>query len=40
MGNAPQDVQAQAHAISGSNEADGWAEAIERFVLPTLVRAD
>ncbi len=34
MGNAPEEVQALAHAVTGSNEADGWAEAIERFVLP------
>ena len=34
MGNAPPAVQALAHAVTGSNEADGWAEAIERIVLP------
>ncbi len=34
MGNAPESVQALAHAVTGSNEADGWREAIERFVLP------
>ena len=34
MGNAPGPVQALAHAVTGSNEADGWAEAIERLVLP------
>jgi Cof subfamily protein (haloacid dehalogenase superfamily) len=34
MGNAPEAVQKLAHAVTGSNEADGWGEAIERFVLP------
>lgn len=34
MGNAPEAVQAAADAVTGSNEADGWSAAIERFVLP------
>ncbi len=34
MGNAPDPVKALAQAVTGSNEADGWSEAIERFVLP------
>ena len=33
MGNAPDSVKALAHVVTGSNEADGWSEAIERFVL-------
>ena len=34
MGNAPPDVQARAHEISRSNQEDGWAWAVDRFVLP------
>ncbi len=34
MGNAPDEVKVLADAVTGSNEADGWSEAIERFVLP------
>ena len=34
MGNAPPDVAAQATLHTGSNEAEGWAEALDRFVLP------
>ena len=34
MGNAPPAVAAEAHAHTGSNEAEGWAEAIDRLVLP------
>lgn len=34
MGNAPTEVQKRAHAVTGSNEADGWGQAIEKFVLP------
>ena len=34
MGNAPPAVAAEAHEHTGSNETDGWAQAIERFILP------
>ncbi len=34
MGNAPEEVRRLAHEVTASNEADGWAEAIDRFVLP------
>jgi len=33
MGNAPERVQRAAGVVTGSNTADGWAEAIERYVL-------
>jgi hydroxymethylpyrimidine pyrophosphatase-like HAD family hydrolase len=34
MGNATDDVKARAHAVTDDNDSDGWARAIERFVLP------
>lgn len=34
MGNAPPDVQARAAAVTGTNDAEGWAQAIDRFILP------
>ncbi len=34
MGNAPDKVAAEAKQHTGSNEHDGWAEAIDRLVLP------
>ncbi len=34
MGNAAPEVQAEADDVTDSNDADGWAKAIERFVLP------
>ena len=34
MGNAPSDVAAEAKLHTTSNEEDGWAQAIDRFVLP------
>lgn len=34
MGNATDDVSAHAHVKTGRNDADGWAEAMTRFVLP------
>ncbi len=34
MGNAPPDVQARAHQVSRSNQEEGWAWAVDRFVLP------
>ncbi|MGH7096671.1 MAG: Cof-type HAD-IIB family hydrolase [Stellaceae bacterium] len=33
MGNASQEVKSAADAVTGSNEEDGWAAAIERHVL-------
>jgi len=33
MGNAPPAVAAEAKQHTGSNEEDGWAKAIDRFVL-------
>ena len=33
MGNASDDVKAAASATTGSNDEDGWADAIERYVL-------
>ena len=42
MGNAPAPVQAKAHALTADNDSDGWAMAIDRYVLPfaaTQVRA-
>jgi Cof subfamily protein (haloacid dehalogenase superfamily) len=34
MGNAEPEVKAQAAAVVGRNDADGWAEAVDRIVLP------
>ena len=34
MGNAPPEIQAQASAVTGRNDADGWAQAIDRLILP------
>jgi Cof subfamily protein (haloacid dehalogenase superfamily) len=43
MGNAGQEVQAQANCVTDSDEDEGFAKAIERFILPlagaTLPRA-
>ncbi|GBQ27138.1 HAD family hydrolase [Gluconacetobacter azotocaptans] len=36
MGNAPDGVKAHAHFVTASNEQDGWAHAIERYVLPRV----
>ena len=33
MGNAPDHVKARAKGTTGSNDADGWADAIHRYVL-------
>jgi hydroxymethylpyrimidine pyrophosphatase-like HAD family hydrolase len=33
MGNASPDVQAQAHLVTDGNDDEGFAKAIERFVL-------
>ena len=34
MGNAPEPVQAQARHVTGDAEGTGWADAIDRYVLP------
>ena len=34
MGNAPAEIQAQASATTASNDADGWAQAIDTLILP------
>ncbi len=34
MGNGSPEVQAQAGAVTGSNDADGWAQAVDQFILP------
>jgi len=39
MGNATEEVQAHAHVTTGQNDAEGWAEAMQRFVLPRAPRA-
>ena len=39
MGQSPSGVKAEADAVTGSNEADGFAEAVDRLVLPRAPRA-
>ena len=34
MGNAEPEVKAQAAAVCGRNDADGWAEAVDQVVIP------
>lgn len=34
MGNATPEVQARAHAVTAANSEDGWAQAIDRLILP------
>ena len=34
MGNAPGSVASQAHAVTGTNEEDGWASAVDKYILP------
>jgi hydroxymethylpyrimidine pyrophosphatase-like HAD family hydrolase len=38
MGNAPDAVKRRAHAVTADNDSDGWAMAIDRFVLPYAAR--
>ena len=38
MGNAEPDVQRAAQRVTGSNEHDGFAEAVRRFVLPSAAQ--
>jgi hydroxymethylpyrimidine pyrophosphatase-like HAD family hydrolase len=37
MGNASMDVQKQATHVTDSNQEDGFAHAVERFILPQFV---
>jgi hydroxymethylpyrimidine pyrophosphatase-like HAD family hydrolase len=37
MGNAGEEVRREATHVTASNEEEGFAEAIERFVLPRAV---
>jgi Cof subfamily protein (haloacid dehalogenase superfamily) len=39
MGNASPQVQAQANFVTSSNEQEGFANAMEKFILPTAGRA-
>lgn len=34
MGNAPPEVRERATAVTGRNDADGWADAVDRLILP------
>jgi len=34
MGNASAEVQGRAAAVTGSNDGDGWAQAVDRLILP------
>ncbi len=36
MGNGPPDVQAQATTVTGRNDEDGWANAIDTIILPKV----
>ncbi|MBC7802156.1 MAG: HAD-IIB family hydrolase, partial [Gemmatimonadaceae bacterium] len=36
MGNASAEVQARAAAVTGANGEDGWAQAIDRLILPRV----
>ena len=38
MANAPDDVRRHADAVVATNELDGWAEAVDRFILPRAPR--
>ena len=38
MGNADPQVQQAAHAVTDTNENDGFAAAVDRFVLPAAAR--
>ncbi|HYZ64289.1 MAG TPA: Cof-type HAD-IIB family hydrolase [Acetobacteraceae bacterium] len=39
MGNASDEVKRLASAVTDGNDADGWAEAVERFILPRVAKA-
>jgi len=34
MGNAPEQVASVAHYVTATNQQEGWAQAVERYVLP------
>ena len=34
MGNAPADMRSQADYVTGTNEDSGWAQAVDRYILP------
>ena len=36
MGNATDEVKGRAHAVTEDNDSDGWARAVERFVLANV----
>ena len=38
MGNADPEVKRAARRVTASNEDEGFAKAVERFVLPTVAR--
>jgi Cof subfamily protein (haloacid dehalogenase superfamily) len=38
MGNASDEVKSLASAVTGGNDADGWARAIDEFILPKAVQ--
>jgi hypothetical protein len=40
MGNASDEVKARASAVTDSNEAEGFAKAVERFVLPRAAKRE
>ena len=39
MGNASEDVQRQATCVTASNEDEGFAKAVEEFILPRATAA-
>jgi hydroxymethylpyrimidine pyrophosphatase-like HAD family hydrolase len=39
MGNASEEVQRQATCVTASNEDEGFAKAVEEFILPRAVAA-
>jgi len=38
MGNADPEVKRAAHHVTSSNEEEGFAKAVDRFVLPAATR--
>jgi Cof subfamily protein (haloacid dehalogenase superfamily) len=36
MGNAPDFMRARADYVTGTNEESGWAQAVDRYIIPTL----
>ncbi|TPW36562.1 Cof-type HAD-IIB family hydrolase [Oecophyllibacter saccharovorans] len=36
MGQSPESVKAYAQAVTGSNAQNGWAEAVEKFIMPRV----